>query len=126
MPKVRGGVDAMRAVLSHVVILGTRHGAYDFHGALKGSNLVTTVRVKTPEVNPHLDPIQAVTSSGLGYCRAIVETNGGAFEESVSGSDTMFVFSLPVEEANSHGRPVRFGVPGKATKPRKPTSGSHR
>ncbi|SDO47541.1 hypothetical protein SAMN05444050_4226 [Afipia sp. GAS231] len=130
VPKVRGVVDTMRAVLSHVVILGTRHGAYDFHGALKGSNLVTTVRVKTPDVNPHLDPFQAVTTSGLGYCRAIVETNGGAFQETVSGSDTMFVFSLPVEEANppgrAVGRAVRFGAPGKATKPRKPTSGSHR
>lgn len=126
VPKVRGVVDTMRAVLNHVVILGTRHGAYDFHGTLKGSNLVTTVRVKTPDVNPHQDPFKAVVTSGMGYCRAIVETNGGAFEETVSGSDAMFVFSLPVEEANSRGRPGRFGLPGKAAKPRKPTSGSHR
>ncbi|MCP2216240.1 hypothetical protein [Bradyrhizobium elkanii] len=125
VPRVRGLVDTMRAVLNHAVILGTRHGAYDFHGTLKGSNLVTTVRVKTPDVNPYPDPFQAVVTSGMGYCRAIVETNGGAFEETVSGSDAMFVFSLPVEEANARKGPVRFGVSGKA-KPRKPTSGSHR
>jgi predicted transcriptional regulator len=129
VPKVRGAVDTLRTVLSHMVIIGTRHGAYDFHGALKGSNLVTTVRVKAPELhNPYLDAFEAEATSGLGYCRAIVETSGGIFEMQDTGpdSDPMFVFSLPVEGTTSRGRAVKFGIPAKVTKSRKPTSGSHR
>ncbi|MGY4422006.1 hypothetical protein ACVWY2_004455 [Bradyrhizobium sp. JR6.1] len=128
VPRVRGAVSPLRTVLSHMVIIGTRHGAYDFHGTLKGSNLVTTVRVKSPDEHAYLDPLEAVTNSGLGYCRAIVETNGGACEvrESGSGSDTMIVFSWPVEETTPHAGRIKFGPSAKTNKSRKPTSRSHR
>lgn len=121
VPKVRGAVSSLRTVLSHMVLIGTRYGAYDFRGALKGSNLVTTVRVKSPDEHAQLTPFEVVTSSGLDYCRAIVETNGGAFEvrETSSGSDAMIVFSWPVEGTNPHGGRIRFGPPSKANKPRR-------
>ncbi|VIO70140.1 hypothetical protein CI1B_29720 [Bradyrhizobium ivorense] len=121
VPKVRGAVSPLRTVLSYMVLIGTRYGAYDFRGALKGSNLVTTVRVKSPDEHAQLTPFEVVTSSGLGYCRAIVETNGGAFEvrETGSGSDTMIVFSWPVEGRTPHGGKVKFGPPAKTNKSRK-------
>ncbi|MGY3494374.1 hypothetical protein [Bradyrhizobium sp. USDA 4502] len=128
VPRVRGAVSPLRTVLNYIVIIGARHGAYDFHGAVKGSNLVTTVRVKAPDEHPYLDPVEAVTNSGLGYCRAIVETNGGAFEvrEAESGSDTTIVFSWPVEETTPHGSRIKFGPPAKTNKPRKLPPRSHR
>ncbi|NEU98229.1 hypothetical protein [Bradyrhizobium uaiense] len=121
VPKIRVAVSSLRMVLSHMVIIGTRHGAYDFRGALKGSNLVTTVRVKSPDEHAQLTPFEAVSSSGLGYCRAIVETNGGAFEvrETGSGSDTMIVFSWPVEGTDPHGGRIKFGPPAKGNKSRR-------
>ncbi|WP_152977365.1 hypothetical protein [Bradyrhizobium pachyrhizi] len=121
VPKIRVA-ESLRMVLSHMVIIGTRHGAYDFHGTLKGSNLVTTVRVKSPEEHAKRTPFEAVSSSGLGYCRSIVETNGGAFEvrEAGSGSDTMIVFSWPVEGTMTHhGGKIKFGATAKTIKLRK-------
>ncbi|MGY4399287.1 putative transcriptional regulator [Bradyrhizobium sp. USDA 3315] len=121
VPRVRGAASSLRTVLSHMVIIGTRHGAYEFSGALKGSKLVTTVRVKSPDEHAQLTPFEVVTSSGLGYCRAIVETNGGAFEvrETDSGTDTMIVFSWPVEGRTAHGGKIKYGPPAKASKSRR-------
>ena len=128
VPRVRGAASPLRTVLSHMVIIGTRHGAYDFHGALKGSNLIATVLVKSPDVHTYVDPFKAVANSGLGYCRAIVETNGGAFDvrEADVGSDTMITFSFPVEETTLHGGGIKFGPSAKPSKSRKPTSRSGR
>lgn len=117
----------MRTFLSYMVNIGARHGAYDFRGALKGSNLIATVRVKSPTVGPYLDPYEAVTNSALGFCQAVVETHGGAFEVRDFGSeiDATITFTFPVEETTPHGRGIKFSPPAKTSKSRKPTSRSH-
>jgi hypothetical protein len=97
-----------------------RHGAYDVHGALKGSKLIATVRAKSPVVNAYADHFDTVTSLGLGYCQVLVETHGGALEVQGFGtdSDPTITLSFPVEKT-ARDRGGKFTPPTKAAKSRR-------
>lgn len=118
MARVRGAAFPIRVALTHLLILGMKNGAYAVHGALKGSNLVATLRAKGPAVR-YTGHFDTVTSMGLGYCQAVVKTHGGALEVEETESDAMIRLSFPVEtKAHVGGFRVGSHTP-KPGKPRK-------
>ncbi|MCK1504533.1 hypothetical protein [Bradyrhizobium sp. 18] len=94
---ILGAVSPLRTALGLFIFVGAKHGVQFAQAAISGTKFTTTMRTVRSKGNSQ----ETVSSLNLSYCKAVVESIGGALDVQASetGTEDLIKLSFPVDKA---------------------------